>query len=313
MLDPDVMARCPPGPVGVAVSGGSDSVALLLLAADWARAAGRPLHVATVDHGLRAEAAEEARFVATLCSRLDLTHETLHWRAPATGNLMQAAREGRAALLSDWIAGRGGRALLLGHTRDDVAETLLIRLQRGSGLDGLAAMQAVLPGSGPGPVTVLRPLLGQGRDALRQMLRRRGQDWCEDPSNADPRYTRARTRRLIADAGLDAERLADTAERLRGAREVQDAAVADLLARSASQDRWGALHLSRPVLAAAPRDLLRGALLAALTHLSGPGHPPRQAALDRLATALDDGEDATLSGLRLRSRGAVATLWPEQR
>ena len=131
----------PPPALGVAVSGGSESTALLIHLHDWAGPRGVALHAVTIDHGLRPEAAAEAAGVAALCARLAVPHDTLPWRWDGRGNLPDAARRGRQALISDWAAARGIADVALGHTADDQAETLLMRLGRGSGVDGLAAMR----------------------------------------------------------------------------------------------------------------------------------------------------------------------------
>ena len=130
-----------PTALGVAVSGGGDSVALLCLMADWAAPREVRLAAATVDHGLRPEAAAEAAGVAALCGRLGLAHATLRWEGwDGRGNLMDAARRARRRLLADWAAEQGLAAVALAHTRDDQAETVLMRLARGAGVDGLSAM-----------------------------------------------------------------------------------------------------------------------------------------------------------------------------
>ena len=132
----------PPGPVAVAVSGGGDSVALLLLLQETGA---RPLAAVTVDHGLRPESAAEAAAVAALCSARGIAHTLLRWEEPAgAGNLQARAREARRRLIGDWARGRGIGAVALGHTLDDQAETFLLRLARGSGVDGLSGMAPVM-------------------------------------------------------------------------------------------------------------------------------------------------------------------------
>ena len=138
-----VMARAPAGPVGVAVSGGSDSTALLALVRAWAEAEGRSVLAVTVDHRLRPESAGEAGVVAELCARLGVGHATRVWAdAPGRGNLQASARAARQHLIGAWAREAGLAAVALGHTLDDQAETVLLRLARGSGVDGLAAMRA---------------------------------------------------------------------------------------------------------------------------------------------------------------------------
>ena len=223
----------------LAVSGGPDSTALAYLAATWCRARlaeGLPaprLFAATVDHGLRAEAAREAQAVAALCATLDMPHATLAWEGgkPAHG-LQAAARTARYALLMDEARAKGATALALAHTEDDQAETVLFRLARGSGLTGLAAMR---PQSRREELTLLRPLLSVPKVRLVATLAAAGVGFAEDPSNTDPRFTRPRLRALaplLATEGLDASGLSRLARRMARAdaalEAAVDAAVADL-------------------------------------------------------------------------------------
>ncbi|MDZ7710725.1 MAG: tRNA lysidine(34) synthetase TilS [Roseovarius sp.] len=185
-------ASAPPARLGVAVSGGSDSVALLHLLNDWRGAGGPDLRVATVDHGLRPEAADEAAQVSRLCGALGLAHDTLHWAGQATrGNLPDQARRARYRLLAGWARRHGIADVAIGHTENDLAETFLMRLARGAGVDGLAAMRGHWQADG---ITFHRPMLALGREHLRDMLRARGQGWADDPTNTDPAYLRPQAR-----------------------------------------------------------------------------------------------------------------------
>ncbi len=200
----------------VAVSGGPDSVALLALLAAWAREPGRPLlHAATVDHGLRAASSEEAKGVAALCDRLGVPHRILRWDGPKPGTgLQERARAARYALLADEAERLGGATLVTAHTRDDQAETLLMRMARGSGPSGLAAMRERVR---KGPITLVRPLLGVPKARLVATAQTQGLPFVTDPSNGDPRFERVRWRALmpgLADEGLSAERLALLARRI---------------------------------------------------------------------------------------------------
>jgi tRNA(Ile)-lysidine synthase len=200
----------------VAVSGGSDSVALLALLTEWAREPGRPaLHAATVDHGLRAASGEEAHRVATLCGQLGVPHRILHWQGakPRTA-LQEQARAARYALLVTEAERLGGATLVTAHTQDDQAETLLMRMARGSGPAGLAGMR---PRSRKGGITLVRPLLGLPKVRLVATAQARDLPFVSDPSNEDPRFGRVRWRGLmpvLAAEGLDAERLALLAQRI---------------------------------------------------------------------------------------------------
>ena len=187
---------------GVAVSGGGDSVALLLLARDWAARAGRAVEAVTVDHGLRPGSAGEAAEVAALCARIGVPHDVLAWRGwDGNGNLQDNARRARRSLIADWARSRDVGAVALGHTLDDQAETLVMRLARGSGVDGLAAMAAESRAEG---IVWLRPMLGLRRADLRAWLMAEGVGWAEDPSNEDEGFARVRVRRALDVLGMSA-------------------------------------------------------------------------------------------------------------
>ncbi len=289
------------GRIGVAVSGGGDSVAALVLAVEALGAA--RVAAVTVDHGLRPEAAVEAAGVAALCARLGVAHDVLRWAGPVRGNLQAAARAARRRLIGGWARGRV-EAVLLAHTLDDQAETVLMRLARGSGIDGLAGMAAATRADG---VLWLRPFLGVTRAALRQELRARGVAWVEDPSNADPRFLRVRARRALADLGIDAARLAATAGHMRRARqalEAQAQTALDTLVRA----ECGTLVIDRAALDLLPetRDRLFAHLLM---DLAGAAHRPRLADLHRLIAA----GQGTLMGCLLEQTGAGLRLGREAR
>ncbi|MGB6800465.1 MAG: tRNA lysidine(34) synthetase TilS, partial [Xanthobacteraceae bacterium] len=186
----------------LAVSGGPDSTALLVLAARWAKRLKRApkLIAVTVDHGLRAAAAREAVAVKRLAKNLGVAHRTLHWRGrkPKSG-LQEAARIARYRLLADIAARAGYVHILTAHTLDDQAETILFRLARGSGLVGLAGMAhaSPLPIGGRTSLFLVRPLLHLPKARLVATLKAERIGFSEDPSNHDPRFTRARLRRLM--------------------------------------------------------------------------------------------------------------------
>ncbi|MEI4472548.1 tRNA lysidine(34) synthetase TilS [Frigidibacter sp. MR17.24] len=305
-----------PQALGVAVSGGGDSVALLHLLAEWRAQGGPDLAVATVDHGLRPEAAAEAAGVARACAALGLPHDTLPWRWDGRGNLPDAARRGRTDALAGWARGRGLADVTLGHTRDDQAETLLMRLARGSGVDGLSAMAGCRRAGG---LSWWRPLLQVGRDELRDWLRARAIPWVEDPSNDDTAYARVRMRQALpalAALGIDTATLAATAARMAAAREVLEAA-ADALARRAARIEAGDVTLDAAALAAAPAETRLRLFSRALLFVAPADYRPRAAQAEAaLATALAGGR-CTLAGalviggrrLRLaREAAAVAGL-----
>ncbi|NPV24371.1 tRNA lysidine(34) synthetase TilS [Bradyrhizobium aeschynomenes] len=201
----------------LAVSGGPDSMALMWLAARWcgARADGPRLVAVTVDHGLRPEARREAQMVKQIARQLGLAHRTLRWRdeKPAAG-LPEAARRARYRLLAAAARRAGASHVVTAHTRDDQAETVLMRLLRGSGIVGLAAMAAVSERDG---MLLARPLLALPKARLVATLRSAGVVFADDPTNRDLAYTRPRLRALmpaLAAEGGDARTLATLAARL---------------------------------------------------------------------------------------------------
>ncbi len=217
----------------LAVSGGSDSTALLLLTARWARRLKRApkLLAVTIDHGLRPQAKREAAAVKRLARRLGVPHRTLRWRGrkPKTG-LQGAARVARYSLLAQATVRAGYEHILTAHTLDDQAETVLLRLARGSGLTGLAGMAhaSALPVGGEAAVFLVRPLLHVPKLRLLATLKAAGISHSEDPSNRDPRFTRARWRSLmpvLAREGLDARGLMRLATRMRRAEATIEFAV----------------------------------------------------------------------------------------
>ncbi|MCP1167455.1 tRNA lysidine(34) synthetase TilS, partial [Limimaricola sp. ASW11-118] len=261
--------------LGLAVSGGGDSMALLHALAPMARDRGIAVRVATVDHGLRDGARAEAERVARDCAILGLPHEILDWTGwEGRGNLQDAARRARRALLTDWARRHGLEAVALGHTLDDQAETVLMRLARGSGVDGLSAMSPIRHEDG---LVWLRPFLGLRRAALRDWLSERGLGWDEDPSNADPRFQRVRARaalRDLAPLGIDAQGLADTAQRMAMAREALEAPAADL-SRRALRLRAGAVEIDAALLGRAPEETRLRLVSAAIGWIAGRAYRPR--------------------------------------
>ena len=297
------------GDVGVAVSGGSDSVALLHLLA----AAGQRVSAVTVNHDLRAEAADEARFVAGLCAGLSVPHTVLVWNHGAiAGNLPDAARRARYGLMADWARGRGIARVMLGHTADDQAETVLMGLARGAGLDGLCGMRA---GWDQGVVRFERPLLDVTRAALRGYLTRSGVGWVEDPTNDDVQYQRVRARKAMAalrPLGIGVEGLGDVARNLAAARAALVAGVGRAAAEIA-QDRAGALFLDRAGLLDLPAEIARRLLIAAVMWVSRADYAPRADAIARLQAAVAEGRDATLWGCRMRVVDAEIRIVREPR
>ena len=291
--------------LAVAVSGGADSLALAVLLGDWVRARRGSLVALIVDHRLRAGSGTEARQVAGWCAGLGLERHILSWRgAKPEANRQAAARRARYDLLSTWCLRHGVVHLATAHHRDDQAETLLLRLGRGSGLDGLAAMAAVNEQAG---LRLLRPLLPLPKARLCATLEARGLAWIEDPSNRDPAYARTAARRLLTagdGGGLSGERLAAAAGHLGRARAALEGTLAALLAESVAVDPAGFAWLEPAPLCAAGPELALRALSRVLLTVGGAEYTPRLERLERLHGRLRDGlgRGATLAGCRILPR-----------
>jgi tRNA(Ile)-lysidine synthase len=274
--------------VALAVSGGPDSTALLCLAAGLASQLPAPPVVLTVDHGLRPAAAAECAAVAARAADLGLSAEILTWTGakPATG-IQAAARAARYALLADAARRHGCDALVTAHTLDDQAETFLLALARGSGVYGLAAMRAARDlGDG---LVLLRPLLATPKADLVAWLDAAGIAYVRDPSNADPRYARARLRAAapnLAALGLTPRRLADTARGLARAAAALDGAADAIIATATPFG--GACRLPVGLLIEAPEEIGLRALARLVMRIGGAPYPPRFDHLERLHAALRD-------------------------
>jgi len=275
--------------LGVGVSGGPDSLALLLLAA-----AARPgrVEAATVDHQLRAGSHEDARLVREICDRLGVRHATLTVRVEPGSSLQAQARAARYAGLGEWAIERDLNAVATAHHADDQAETLLMRLARGAGLGGLVGVRHSRPLEQG--VNLVRPLLGWRRADLAAIVAEAGVTAVDDPANRDPRHDRSRFRGMLADADwADPERLAASARWLADADEALEWALAGLLETRVRGHGLG-LAIDAEGL---PREMQRRLLLTAFDKLGV--HRPRGPELDRARKALRAGKPATLAGVKL--------------
>ena len=287
--------------LGLAVSGGPDSLALLLLAA-----AARPglVRVATVDHALRDGSRAEAEAVARICAALGASHDilTIDWPVKPTSALQEQARDARYAALGAWAVAHGLAAVATGHHADDQAETLIARLVRGAGVRGLAAMRPSSPLPGDHQVTLVRPLLSWPRGDLAAVVADSGFAPADDPSNADERHERVRIRRLLAaSAWLDPAALAASAAHLAAADEAIDFAAAGEWVR-VEQDGDALRYDPRDT----PRELRRRVLarLVAALASEGDGDRLRGRELDAFLGRIEAGSSATLRGV-LGSGGPV--------
>jgi tRNA(Ile)-lysidine synthase len=301
----------------LAVSGGPDSTALLFLAARWRAALkqGPKLLAVTVDHGLRPQSAGEARAVKRLARRLGVAHRTLRWVGgkPATG-LQEAARDARYRLLAAAAKTAKADRVLTAHTRDDQAETVLIRMSRGSGLTGLSAMAhaSPLPVGGGEAIILVRPLLDIPKARLIATLEQAKIDFAQDPSNRDPRFTRARLRDVmpvLAREGLDARRFALLARRLRRADAAIETAVgaaAKALSRGPWSDR-GPIVFDAERFAHLPAEVALRLLGRAIAQTGDEG-PVELGKLETLHQALESANRRELGRWRRTLGGALVTL-----
>jgi len=292
-----------PEKIGLAVSGGGDSMAMLYLAAPWARRMGITLRVCTVDHHLRPDSADEARMVAQACAELGLVHTTLHWHWDGVGNVSDAGRRARLALIAAW---RGDmRHILMAHTRDDQAETVMMRLARGSGVDGLSGMAPIRRWSSDNAdaFDVVRPLLNEPRAELRHYCKVLQIPFVDDPTNDDPSYERVKVRQSwdwLGDLGITRQGLANTARTLADAQEALNARARDVLDR-VWLNRDNALFdivLDRDGLAQVETETRRRLIAAALMYVAAQDYRPR-------LSALDDAIDRSLSGAAVTLHGCL--------
>jgi len=296
------VAGIPPetGHIAVAVSGGGDSLALLHLLAEVAPSRGLRVDAVTVDHRLRPASAAEAAFVAKVCAGLRVAHTVLVWNHDdLAGNLMANARDARHRLIAAWAQAQGIGVVALGHTADDQAEGLLMALARESGLDGLSGMAALRVADG---LIWARPLLGQTRADLRAYLRRRGQDWIDDPTNADPRYLRVQARAALAGLaamGITPRGMARSVGLLGQARRALEVGVVTF-AQAHAIEIAGALDVDRAAFGSLHTETQRRFLLAAVRWIGGAAYPPRRGAQVQALAALNDGQGAVLGGVRIR-------------
>ncbi|MGR3677522.1 MAG: tRNA lysidine(34) synthetase TilS [Paracoccaceae bacterium] len=300
-----------PSRLGVAVSGGGDSVALLHILLTSLKDEPVEIFAATVDHGLRPESHREAKQVATLCDQLGIEHTTLRWQNwDGQGNLQDQARRARYQLLTDWAKTCGIPVLALGHTADDQAETVLMRLARASGVSGLAAMPVRRTENG---VMLFRPLLGVTRAELRSYLKRRGQSWVDDPSNDDTGYERIRMRQafdVLEPLGLSVPVLARVADNMSRAREALDW-YTFLAARELVEIRGGAVTFDIRCFRTHPNEISRRLLIRALSWVGATGYAPRQQPVEEALEAIRNARSYTLNGCRIVCRGGRAWICRE--
>lgn len=282
--------------IGVAVSGGPDSLALLLLAA-----AARPgqVEAATIDHGLRPESRGEAEMVAAVCDSLGVPHAilTARWSEILETAIQERARKERYLLLGYWAEEHGIDAIVTAHHAEDQAETVLMRLARGAGVRGLAGIRprSISPGA---HVRLIRPLLGWSRSQLERVCGDAGVTPVADPSNQDERFERVRVRRSLSGLDwLDSGAVALSAANLADADAALDWAMKEEWTRSVQEKRGSIVYRASEV----PVEIVRRLVARAIRRLATEGdREPRGPELTRLVTALSNGETATLRGVQCR-------------
>lgn len=293
----DLDALIAPGtPLGVAVSGGPDSLALLLLAAET-----RPGEVAaaTVDHALRAGSREEAETVADLCEEIGVPHAILaiDWDIPPDAGIQEKAREVRYGALAAWMEESGLKVVATAHHLDDQVETLMMRLNRGAGVRGLSGMRPLASVPGHPGLCLARPLLGWRQAELTAVCNAAGITPFADPSNEDGRHERVRIRQALKNADwLDAEAIARSASNLADADDAVEWAAAMEWTRFAGFSVDGVVY--RP--SNAPAEIVRRIVARAIEELGTEGQPDdlRGRELHRLIGELQSGRTATLRGVR---------------
>jgi tRNA(Ile)-lysidine synthase len=293
--------------VALAVSGGCDSTAMMLLVRRWLDLTAAPtkITVLTVDHGLRAESASEAEWVASRAAELGFEHRTLTWRGEKpSADLQAAAREARYSLMTGYCREHGIGALATAHTGDDQAETLIMRLRRGSGLDGLAGMAEISERDG---IALIRPLLAVSRARLEELLTAAGQSWLDDPSNRNGVYERVRIRRGLKAAaalGLSRKMVTLSARRLGRARAALEAITGEFLEAHLAVGPGGFGEIALEPLLGAQEEIGLRSLARMVTAFGGGAVAPQMSKLEAAYEMLrKDPRTTTLGGCLLTLRG----------
>lgn len=302
--------------VAAGVSGGPDSMAMLWLLGHWAKPRGVSIHAYTVDHGLRADSAQEAARVGDWIKGWpQVTHRILQWDGDKPGSrILEEARGARYALMAEAMHETGAKYLFIAHHRDDQAETVLIRLAKGSGLDGLAAMRPVQPMQGG--IILLRPLLEASKDDLVRTCKDNNIPHVDDPTNKNQKYLRPRLRAaqdILEEEGLSAKRLGATAKRLARAASALEDFAHDLFSLALKEKRDDGFLFDYKALHAAHEELVLRVLLHAMDeiHPGGEYGPRLEKVESLLERILKDAafKGATLGGCIFAIDAKNATLW----
>lgn len=305
-----------PHGVAAGVSGGPDSMALLFLLSQWGAKNNVPIHAYTIDHGLRATSADEARKVGDWVKNWPaVTHKILRWEgAKPETRILEEARNARYALMAGAMKDAGSHALFIAHHRDDQAETFLIRLAKGSGLDGLAGMRSVQPLEDHR--VIVRPLLDWSKEDLISICNDNNIPYINDPTNENEHYLRPRlraAREILEEEGLSAKRLAMTARRLSRAKTALEDFAHDLFVMAVKEQRDDGFLLDYKALHAAHEELVVRVLLHVMDQLRPDAdYAPRMEKLENLLERIfkDPGfNGATLGGCLFALNRKNETLW----
>ncbi len=299
----------------LAVSGGGDSMSLMHLAAEWAYRRGLTCSVITIDHKLRDASAKEAHFVKLRAQALGLNHQTVAWHCETgCGNLQMRARDARYRLIDEYRANHN--VVLTGHTLDDQAETFLLRLRRGSGVDGLGGIPSKRKiTSLTGEYWLVRPMLNFSRNKLRHYLQERNISWLDDPSNQDQRFDRTKIRNALQHfnkIGLSKSLLAKTANHMQRAKEVLDQQVKEL-AQQICTCQMGDILISLPGFSEVQTELQYRLFAKALRWVSSKIYNPKFAALVATLENVCDGKAQTLHGCYIVAKGREMRIAREPR
>ena len=273
--------------IGLAVSGGGDSMALLVMASKWAELFRRDLKVITIDHHLRSDSRTEADHVKIMAESLGHSHDILDWRyEAATGNFQAAASQARKELISTWAKRKCIHIVLLGHTANDQAETFLMRLARGSGVDGLACMSQ---SKKLYDIQWFRPLLCFQRKELRYYLNFQKIKWFDDPSNENTRYTRVKARKVLKELeilGIKQRVFLETAEKMDKAKEVLNNVAREAGDQYLRLREWGDIEVERKLFDVTKQETYLRLLAHVIKSISGNIYRTRFSELNQFALAL---------------------------
>lgn len=289
--------------IAIAVSGGADSMALALLADAWAKQHQITIVALTVDHGLRPESVEEAKQVHSWLSAKGIQHHIITWEGEKpTSNIQAIARKKRYGLLLEWCKTHKVKDLMTAHHLDDQAETVLLRLARGSGVDGLSG---ILASTIQADIHIIRPLLEVPKETLKAYLNEQGQEWVEDPSNQSDEYARSALRKVLetyADALLITKRLADTAHHMARVRNYLETQTEEAMRQCVTLHEEGYVTLNTPAFLALHEEIGFRLLSNLLCIISGNTEKTRFSHLETLYYKMQAGEVATLHGCKLEPK-----------